>query len=61
MEDHDGKCEMVRYKKSNCYCVVRKRNHSDFIRLWTDAKPAANYNKKAWVDVEMQLYVADVI
>jgi hypothetical protein len=31
------------------------KNHSDFIRLWTSASSANNYNKQSWLDVERQL------
>lgn len=61
MEAHDGKCEIIRYKHPDCHCAARKRNHSDFIRLWTAAGPAANYNKRAWIDIELQLYSIDEI
>ena len=61
MEFHDGKCERRNDDNSACGCEQRCKNHSDFIRLWTAAGPAQNYNKKAWLDVERQLYAADVI
>lgn len=46
---------------SGCRCAMRKRNRGDFIRLWTAAGAAKNYNKKAWVDIESQLMDANQI
>lgn len=48
---HDGKCR----------CAERRKNHDDFIRLWTAAGSAANYDKEAWKNVEGQLFSAGVI
>lgn len=40
---------------SECKCARRRRNRDDFIRLWTAAGAAKNYNKNAWKSVESQL------
>lgn len=56
MQDHDGRCETYNLKEESCFCEQRKINHNDFIRLWTAAGPAKNYNKSAWLDVERQLH-----
>lgn len=44
-----------------CHCARRAQNGSDFIRLWTAASAAANYNKDAWKDIERQLLKAKAI
>jgi hypothetical protein len=44
---------------SACKCARRKRNRDDFIRLWTAAGSAKNYDKGAWKNVESQLFDAD--
>lgn len=61
MTIHDTKCELKRFNSDTCRCDYRKKNHSDFIRLWTEVGKGEHYNKKAWLNVEMQLYHADVI
>lgn len=61
MEFHDARCEIKRNESDACHCAQRKKNHGDFIRLWTEASPAPNYNKSAWLDVERQLIAAGVI
>lgn len=44
-----------------CKCVRRMRNRDDFIRLWTAAGSAKNYDKSAWKNVESQLIDANEI
>lgn len=44
---------------SDCGCARRSRNRNDFIRLWTAAAPAKNYDKSAWLNVERQLMDVD--
>lgn len=46
---------------SACKCARRKQNQNDFIRLWTAAGPAKNYDKSAWKNIESQLIDADEI
>lgn len=41
--------------------IKKQNNHNEFIRLWTAASKASNYNKSAWLDVERQLLNAGVI
>jgi len=55
MEEHDNRCEL-KFAGKLCKCERRKRNSNDFIRLWTAAGAAENYNKKSWLDVERQLF-----
>ena len=55
MESHDEYCEIRKSQSNACGCAQRSRNRNDFIRLWTLAGPAKNYNKQAWLDVERQL------
>jgi hypothetical protein len=55
MKSHDEYCERVESNSESCCCEQRSKNRDDFIRLWTSAGPAKNYNKQAWLDVERQL------
>ena len=63
MGKHDEQCEQSSGGGSECCCQIRRkdRNRSDFHRLWTEALPAKNYNKKAWLDIESQLLATDQI
>lgn len=41
--------------------IKKQNNQNEFVRLWTAASKASNYNKSAWLDVERQLLDAGVI
>ncbi len=58
-QQHDEQCELRRGRSKHCDCQKR-RNHSDFHRLWTGAL-APKYNKKAWLEIERQLLAAGMI
>lgn len=45
----------VDWPVSACKCARRTRNRDDFIRLWSAAGSAKNYDKNAWKNVEAQL------
>lgn len=41
--------------------LEKEKNQENFIRLWTAAGKAKNYNKASWLDVERQLFNSGVI
>jgi hypothetical protein len=46
---------------NTCGCSIRKKNHNDLLRLWAEAGSSRSYDKRAWLNVEIQLYYADLI
>lgn len=53
-----GQGRRVEGPVSACKCSRRSQNRNDFIRLWTAAGSAKNYDKSAWKNVEAQLFAA---
>ena len=52
----DGRTPITKLPEAN-----RRRNFEDFHRLWGAAAPSPGYNKKLWIAIESQLYLAGAI